>query len=262
MGGAFTDNLTWRWCFYINLPIGAVTIFFIAVFLKLGIPSESAGLSWREKIARLDLLGTAVFVPAIICLLLALQWGGNQYEWSNWRMIVLFVIAGLLVIAFLAIQWWKQDNGTVPPRIFFQRSVCAGSWFAACLGASFFTLIYYIPIWFQAIKGTSATHSGINSLPLILGVTIMSIVSGIGTTVLGYYTPWIYASTIFISIGCGLITTWKVHTAHPAWIGYQAIAGMGFGMGIQNPLIAVQTVLPLKDVPIGTATIMFSQTLG
>lgn len=224
--------------------------------------SENANLPWKQKLQKLDFVGTAVFIPAVICLLLALQWGGSQYAWSNWRIIVLFVFFGVLIIAFLGVQHWKQEDGTVPPRIFFQRSVCSGSWFAACLGASFFTLVYYIPIWFQAIKGTSATQSGIDNLPLILGVTVFSIVSGVGTTILGYYTPWIYASTILMSVGAGLITTFRVHTAHPEWIGYQAIAGAGFGMGIQNPLIAVQTVLPLKDVPVGTATIMFSQTLG
>lgn len=97
---------------------------------------------------------------------------------------------GILAIGFAAVQFWKQDNATVPPRILKRRSIAFGSWFALCLGGSFFVLIYYIPIWFQAVKGTSAVESGIRNLPLILGLVVISIVSGIGITLIGYYTPF------------------------------------------------------------------------
>jgi len=106
------------------------------------------------------------------------------------RIIALFVLFGLLAIGFAAVQFWKQDNATVPPRILKKRSIAFGSWFALCLGGSFFILIYYIPIWFQAIKGVSAVESGIRNLPMILGLVIISIGSGIGITLIGYYTPF------------------------------------------------------------------------
>ena len=106
------------------------------------------------------------------------------------KIIALFVIFGILAIGFSAVQLWKQDNATVPPRILKKRSIAFGSWFVFCLGASFFVLIYYIPIWFQAIKGTSAVESGIRNLPMILGLVIVSIIAGIGTTALGFYTPF------------------------------------------------------------------------
>lgn len=106
------------------------------------------------------------------------------------RVIALFVVFGILAIGFAAVQFWKQDNATVPPRILKKRSIAFGSWFALCLGGSFFVLIYYIPIWFQAIEGVSAVESGIRNLPMILGLVIISIVSGIGITLVGYYTPF------------------------------------------------------------------------
>lgn len=140
--------------------------------------------------------------------------------------------------------------------------VFVAAWFNASLGASFFVLIYYVPIWFQAIKGTSATESGIRNLPMILGLVIMSIGSGIAVTVFGYYAPFMILSSILMAIGVGLISTWKVDSGSAMWIGYQALYGIGVGFGMQQALIAVQTVLPLKDVPVGTSIMNFCLTLG
>lgn len=130
------------------------------------------------------------------------------------------------------------------------------------MAGTFFILSYYLPIWFQAVKGVSAVRSGIMNIPLILGVVAASMIAGAGTTILGYYTPFMLASTVIMSIGCGMTTTFTLQTASPAWIGWQAMAGLGVGMGMQLPLIAVQTVLPAVDLPIGTALVVFTQTLG
>jgi hypothetical protein len=119
-----------------------------------------------------------------------------------------------------------------------------------------------MPIWFQAIKGVSAVKSGIMNLPMILGMVIVSILAGLLTTIFGYYTPFIYCSIVCLSIGAGLCTTFEVDSGAAAWIGYQFLFGAGIGFGMQQTLVAVQTSLPLIDVPIATAIIMFSQTLG
>ena len=262
MGGAFTDKLSWRWCFYINLPIGAVTFVIIALMFTSPKRKNKQNLTWREKLERMDPIGTAIFVPAVICMLLALQWGGSKYDWSNGRIIALFILFAVLISAFVAVQFWKGDNATVPIRILRQRSIAAACWFAVCLGGSFFLLIYYIPIWFQAIKGVSDVKSGIMNLPLILGVTSMSILSGVAISMVGYYTPMFIASSVLMSIGAGLLTTFQTDTNHRMWIGYQVIYGLGVGFGMQQPIICVQTVLDLVDVPVGTAMIVFVQMFG
>ncbi|KAH6988857.1 major facilitator superfamily domain-containing protein [Ilyonectria sp. MPI-CAGE-AT-0026] len=265
MGGAFTDKLSWRWCFYINLPLGAITVLFVVLFFnppQAGPDSSKNVVSWRQQLAHFDLEGTACFLPAIISLLLALQWGGSRYAWSDGRIIGLFVVFGVLIILFVAVQFWKQDRATVPPRILSDRTVWSCAAFAVCFGASFFLLIYYIPIWFQAVKDASAVRSGIMNLPMIVGLVVMSILAGVVVSALGYYTPLILTSSILMSIGAGLLTTFRLSTKSPAWIGYQALYGIGAGLGMQLPLVAVQTALAEQDIPVGTATLMFSQTLG
>ncbi|TIA06543.1 MFS transporter [Aureobasidium pullulans] len=262
MGGAFTDHLTWRWCFYINLPFGAVTMIFIFFFFNPTKSAKKLSVGWKNRVMDFDPAGTVIFLPMIICLLLALQWGGSTYPWSSGRVIALFVIFGVLLAIFISIQFYVGEQATIPPRIIKQRSVAASAWFGVSLGAAFFLFVYYLPIWFQAIKGVSATKSGIMSLPLILGVVICSVVAGGLVTVFGQYAPWMLASSVLMAIGAGLLSTLKVDTGHAEWIGYQALFGIGVGMGMQQILIAVQTVLPAADIPTGTAIVMFFQTLG
>jgi len=262
MGGAFTDKVSWRWCFYINLPIGAITILGIALFFKSPDRKSENSIGFMARAKQFDPIGTVFFIPCIICLLLALQWGGSKYAWSNGRVVALLVVFAILAIGFVAVQLWKQDSATVPPRILKKRSIAFGCFFVFCLGASFFVFIYYIPIWFQAIKGTSAVESGIRNLPMILGLVVMSIIAGVAITLLGYYTPFMIASSVLMAIGAGLISTFKVGTGHGAWIGYQALYGFGVGFGMQQPLIAAQTVCSLEDVPTATAITNFCLTLG
>ena len=124
------------------------------------------------------------------------------------------------------------------------------------------TLVYYIPIWFQAIKGVSAIRSGIDTLPLILSLVVASISAGIMVQKLGYYVPFMIANGIIMSIGAGLITTFTPSTDHPKWIGFQIIFGLGLGLGMQQANLAAQAVLSRRDASTGVALIMFCQQLG
>ncbi|KAF4539092.1 MFS aflatoxin efflux [Lasiodiplodia theobromae] len=262
IGGAFTSSsATWRWCFYINLPFGAVAMAVIAFCLKVP-DRDTTKLPWTQKLAQLDILGTTVLIPGVICFLLALQWGGNTYAWSNGRIVALLTLGGILLLAFVAIQILLPKTATIPPRIFKQRSIVAGCWATVCIGSSQYIFVYFLPLWFQTIKSSSAVQSGIQLLPLLLSMVLASILGGITNTRIGYYTPLAIAGSSIMAVGAGLLTTFHPSTTEGAWIGYQVLYGFGMGLCFQAPNLAAQTVLPTPDVPIGTSLMFFSQLFG
>lgn len=129
-------------------------------------------------------------------------------------------------------------------------------------GATMNVLIYYLAIYFQAIKGVSAVQSGIRSLPLVLGFVLFSISAGMTIRRIGYYAPFMIASSILMSIGAGTLTLFKPETSEGTWIGLQIVAGAGIGLGMQQPILAAQTVLTKKDAPTGLGLMFFANTLG
>ncbi|KAK1760409.1 major facilitator superfamily domain-containing protein [Echria macrotheca] len=261
IGGAFTSNVTWRWCFYINLPFGGVTLLFVGLLLKVP-DREETKLPLTQKILQLDLLGTAALLPGTICLLLALQWGGSEYPWSAGRIIALLVVASVLLVVFCLIQVYMPKTATIAPHIFKQRSILAGVWATICFGSSMMIIVYFVPVWFQAIRGESALDSGIRLLPLCLPMVAASIATGVLTSKIGYYTPFLLVGTVFMSIGAGLLTTFQVDTSDAKSVGYQILYGWGLGMGMQAPNLAAQTVLSRKDSAVGLTLIIFTQLLG
>jgi hypothetical protein len=203
-----------------------------------------------------------LFLPGVICFILALQWGGTIYHWNNGRIIVLFALTGVLIIAFALVQIWRQEDATVPPRIIKQRSIALGMIFSVCIGGALISMLYSLPLWFQAVKGTTAIQSGIDVIPMVLALVIGAIISGGIITRTGYYVPFMFVSTILMSTGSGLITTFDVSTGHSKWIGYQVLFGFGLGAGMQQANLAAQTVLEKKYVPMGISLMFFAQSLG
>ncbi|KAI9664422.1 MAG: hypothetical protein M1829_005815 [Trizodia sp. TS-e1964] len=261
MGGAFTDKLTWRWCFWINLPVGGIALATVFFFFH---NTERAvnKLTFKQRLQEIDLLGALLLICSIVCLLLALQWGGSVYAWNSAKVLGLIIGAALIALVFIAYQIRIGDRATIPPRVFLQRSVFSSSLFSAFLSAGLYTHIYFLPFYFQAVKGTTAEGSGIRSIPYLVSNTIASIIVGAFITAKGLYTPFMWVGTVIFTVGAGMLYTLSVDSDAGMWIGYQLIAGFGSGACIQIPFIAVQSVLNAKDIPSGNAIAIFFNTLG
>lgn len=237
IGGALTQYSTWRWCFYINLPIGGAAALALAL---VRIPEQTAKPPLRSFMAspglwrRFDLVGTALLVPAVVMLLLALHYGGVQYPWGSATVVGLFCGAGAVGALFVAWEWRVGgEDAMVPLSLFRERVVVAGGLTNLCLFSCTFITSYFLPIYFQSVQGSSPFTAGVHMLPSIISQLITAVLSGFAVTKLGYYLPWAIFSAVLTSIGAGLISTWTVGTNTGTWIGYQIILGVGRGAGIQ-----------------------------
>jgi len=149
----------------------------------------------------------------------------------------------------------------IPLHIFTQRSIVSGFLVSAFVGAHMTLFIYYLPIWFEAIKGDSAVQAGIRILPLVLSMVGGSILAGTLTSTIGYYTPFLIVGTCIAAIGAGLLTTLQIRSSAGKWIGYQILYGLGLGCCFQSPTMAAQTVLPKRKVSVGASLMLFAMNL-
>jgi MFS family permease len=258
-------RLTWRWCFYINLPIGAFTLLVVFFFLHLPQPPQQQAkttLTPLAKAKRLDPLGLFFFVPSIISLILALQWGGTTYAWSSPRIIGLLVTFVVLFIAFLLVEFKFPDTAMAPPRIILNRSVGSSLFFTFMSGAGMMCAMYYLAIWFQAAQGQSAKEAGIRTIPMVISIVVFGIVVAIFTQKVGYYVPSMLLAPVLAATGSGLLSTLTPASSRAEWIGYQVLYGLGIGSGAQSASLAIQAVLSREDVPLGTGLSFFMQQLG
>ena len=177
MDGIFHDSTLTLAGFYINLPLGAVTAVTLAIFFH---PNEGkhTKLPFLQKIKHLDLPGLGLFVPGVVMLLLALQWGGKRNPWKSATIIGLIIGFVLMICLFAVWEWHQQDEASIPPRIMGQRSVYSAAAIVFFGLGSVQIIGYYIPMWFQVIKGVSPVGSGIRFLPLVLGNFVGSILFG------------------------------------------------------------------------------------
>ncbi|KAE9370273.1 putative MFS multidrug transporter [Stipitochalara longipes BDJ] len=263
VGGALTEYASWRWCFYINLPAGA----FVAVFLFfVRIPSHSTRnsekITFRSLVKSLDVLGFVLFAPAAIMFLLALEWGGNVYNWDSATVIGLFCGAFGTIVVFFIWESRVGDEAMIPLSMITRRIIASSCLAMLFSAACMIVTSFYMAIYFQADKGVSPMLSGVYLLPSILTQIMFGLFSGGLVGRVGYYLPFIVAGTMFTSIGTGLMSTLVSTSSTGKWIGYQIIAGVGRGLTLQMPILAIQNNLAPQDIPVGMSLVMFSQNMG
>ncbi|KAI0826958.1 major facilitator superfamily domain-containing protein [Hypoxylon sp. FL0890] len=264
LGGALVDGSTWRWCFGINLPLGAVTVVLCAMLVQIPKDSNPRVLYFVDKCRELDIPGTITLVGSLICLLIALQWGGSMYPWNNPRVIALFAVFGVLAIVFVIIQSTTifGKSRTIPTSLLRNRDIWLAASYAMCMTGGVYVAILYLPVWFQSIRGYSALSSGTMLIPLIAGYVVCSIIAGGVTSGIGYYNPGMIMGTMLSITGATLLTRINLDTSTAKIVGYQLLYGFGVGFGFGQPSYVVQTLLPPSDVPVGVTFITLVQNLS
>ncbi|KLP14557.1 Uncharacterized protein LW94_6523 [Fusarium fujikuroi] len=210
----------------------------------------------------MDPLGIVLMMGLTISYILAVQYGGQAHAWDS--SVVIGLLVGWVAISIVwAISCYVQgERSMIPVRILKNRTVWVMSAFAFIFAGSFFLAIYYIPIYFQSVHNASPTSSGVRNLPLILAVTFATIISGGLVTATGFYQPLLIGGAALATVGAGLLYLLDVDTSTGKWIGYQIIAGVGWGVAFQIPMIAVQGTVDPKDLASATGILLFFQGLG
>ncbi|CVK85143.1 hypothetical protein FPRO06_07674 [Fusarium proliferatum] len=257
IGGALTQR------FYLNLPIGAIVlggILFIKIADQQPVPPVAQAV--RELPKRLDLIGFFMFAGASTMLMLALQWGGTTYAWSSAVTIGLFCGSAASLTAYVAWSWNRGDESLIPPVLLKQRVVIACFFLTLFMIGSALMLSYWLPVYFQAVRGQSPIGSGVSMLPNILASVVFSIVGGILIGKVGYYVPQAVIGTALLTVATGLCSTLYPYTSTGKWVGYQFLAGVGRGLMQQVPYTAIPHSCSQQMIPIAMSFMVLGQYIG
>jgi len=246
-GGFFVDNLTWRWIFFINLPIGIVALLITSAVLRL--PPRS-----RDRVP-IDYLGAALLVAVIVSLLLVTEWGGERYDWLSPEIVGLFC-AGLALLTLFVVVEKRALDPIIPPRLFSIFTVRISAATATVFGMLMFGTILFVPVYFQIVRGDTATNAGLLLLPQMIGILTATIAAGRLTTRYGRYKIFPVIGLTFIASAFLVLSRIEPDTSVWVAIGCMVVVGAGIGMTTPALMLAVQNVVPTPDV--GSATSMMT----
>jgi EmrB/QacA subfamily drug resistance transporter len=252
LGGFFTTNLSWRWIFYVNLPIGVLAL----VVLAATLPSRSGRAHYR-----VDYRGAALLAVALSAIVLLCTLGGTSYGWGSPYIIALGVGAVILLVVFVGIER-RAAEPVLPPRLFANRVFSVTSAIGFVVGFALFGSVTYLPLFLQVVNGASPTSSGLQILPLMGGLLITSIASGQIISRTGKYKPFPIAGTAIMVVGLALLSTMNAHTTRLVASAFMFVLGLGLGLVMQVLVLAVQNAVGYEDLGVATSGATLFRSIG
>jgi EmrB/QacA subfamily drug resistance transporter len=252
LGGFLTSDFSWRWIFYVNLPLGIVAFFVLAATLP----------SVTERVHHVvDYLGTALLAAGLTAIVLAASLGGNSYAWGS-SFIVGLGVAGVLLLAAFGFVERRAAEPVLPPRLLSNRVFVVTGAVGFVVGFALFGAVTYLPLFLQVVKGASPTGSGLQLLPLMGGLLITSIVSGQLITRTGRYKPFPIAGTAVMTLGLYLLSTMDPSSSRVTISLFMFILGLGLGMVMQVLILAVQNAVDYSDLGVATSGATLFRSIG
>jgi EmrB/QacA subfamily drug resistance transporter len=255
VGGFITDHVSWRWNFYVNLPLGVVALAVIWSTLHLSTESRRS-----EKII-IDWTGAGVLTTWIVSLVLAITWGGTQYPWGSWQVITLFVIAAVFFLAFLVVER-RAAEPIIRLTLFSSSNFSLATVMGFIAGFAMFGTITFLPQFQQFVQGKDATNSGLLLMPMMLALMTTSLGGGQFISRTGRYKMFPIVGTVLLGVGLYLFSTMDVGTTTLRSALFMIVMGLGLGCLMQTTNLIAQNSVDIKDLGAGTGTFTFVRTLG
>lgn len=252
LGGFITDNLSWRWVFTINLPLGLLALVVTTAVLPVGV---------RRASVSIDYAGAATLTGAISVLILLTTWGGNEVPWGSPTMLGLIGAVAVLTVAFVAVERRAADP-ILPLRLFRMRTFVLSGAIAMLFGMAMIVVVTFLPVFLQTVNGASATDAGLLLVPLMVGVLSASVFAGRRVTRTGRYRRFPVAGGVLLTIGLLLLTTLDAGTSRFESGLDMAVVGVGLGLAAQIVVLATQNAVGLDDLGVATSSINFFRAIG
>ena len=258
LGGVFTSKVSWRWCFYINLPLSGLSLAILVFVLKLHNPRTPM----KEGLMAIDWVGSLLIVGGTLTLLFGLEFGGVQYPWKSATVICLIVFGVVIVGLFIVYEMFVAKYPIMPMALFKHNTSIAAFVLSTLHAFTFMGGTYWLPLYFQAVLGATSLLSGVYILPLALSLSFTSAATGAFIKRTGNYKIPIVSGMFIMTLGFGLFIDLGSETNWAKIIVYQIIAGIGVGPIFQSPLIALQTNVEPRDIGSATSFFGFLRQLG